>query len=103
MIDEVAGSPFTPSEAAAAIGVGLLALLISGLFGLLFGGLAEEHRLSASGIGLTAMLEALATGLVTGGAGIALKPVRLRTVAVIAAAALVLVDLATTRASGAGV
>lgn len=102
-VDEVAGAPFTPREAAAAIGIGLLALLISGLFGLLFGGLAEEHRLSASGIGLTAMLEALTTGLVTGAAGIVLKPVRLRAVAVAAAAALVAIDLATLGASGAGV
>ncbi|HEX2817256.1 MAG TPA: MFS transporter, partial [Phenylobacterium sp.] len=50
--------------------------------------------------GLTAMLEALSTGLVTGAAGIVLKPVRLRMIAVIAAAILVVLDLATTRTSG---
>jgi len=103
VVDEVAGPPFTPTEAAAAIALGLLALLISGLMGLLLAGLAEEGRLSASGIGLTAMLEALSTGLVTGAAGILFKPVRLRTVAVIAAIALVTLDLATVRASGQGV
>src|SRR6202043_1532240 len=59
VVDEVAGPPFAPSEAAAAIALGVLALLISGLMGLLLGALAEEGRLSASGIGLTAMLEAL--------------------------------------------
>ena len=103
VVDEVAGPPFTPAEAAAAIALGLLALLISGLMGLLLGALAEEGRLSASGIGLTAMLEALSTGVVTSAAGILLKPVRLRPIAVIAAAVLVILDLATTRTSGQGV
>jgi hypothetical protein len=102
-VDEVAGAPFVPSEAAAAIALGLLALLISGLMGLLLATLSEEGRLSASGIGLTAMLEALSTGVVTSAAGILLKPVRLRAIAAVAAIALVAVDLATLRASGAGV
>jgi MFS family permease len=80
-VDEVAGPPFTPSESAAAIAIGLLALLISGLMGLLLATLVQEGRLTAPGIGLTAMLEALSTGLVTGPG----------------------LDLATLRASGAGV
>jgi len=103
MVDEVAGPPYTPSEASAAIALGLLALLISGLMGLLLATLSEEGRLSASGIGLTAMLEALSTGVVTGAAGIVLKPVRLRAVAAAAALVLVALDLATLRASGSGV
>jgi hypothetical protein len=103
MVDEVAGPPYTPTEASAAIALGLLALLISGLMGLLLATLSEEGRLSASGIGLTAMLEALSTGLVTGAAGILLKPVRLRAVAAAAALALVALDLATLSASGTGV
>ena len=103
VVDEVAGPPFTPREAAAAIALGVLALLISGLMGLLLAALVEERRLSASGIGLTAMLEALSTGLVTGAAGIVLKPVRLRAVAIAAAAVLVVLDLATVQASGSGV
>lgn len=103
LVDEVAGPPFTPTEATAAIALGLLALLISGLMSLLLAALVDEGRLSASGIGLTAMLEALSTGVVTGLAGIVLKPVRLRTIAVAAAALLVVLDLATTRASGQGV
>jgi hypothetical protein len=102
-VDEVAGPPFTPSESAAAIAIGLLALLISGLMGLLLATLVQEGRLTAPGIGLTAMLEALSTGLVTGLAGIVLKPVRLRTIAAVAAVVLVGLDLATLRASGAGV
>ncbi|HEX3365301.1 MFS transporter [Phenylobacterium sp.] len=103
LVDEVAGPPFVPSEAAAAIALGLLALLITGLMGLLLATLAEEGRLSAPGIGLTAMLEALTTGLVTAAAGIVLRPVRLRTIAAIAAVVLVALDLATTRTSGQGV
>ncbi|MGZ6015789.1 MAG: hypothetical protein ACXWKM_08585 [Phenylobacterium sp.] len=102
-VAEVAGLPFTATEAGAAIGLGLLALLISGLMGLLLADLAQSGRLSAQGIGLTAMLEALSTGLVTGAAGVVLKPVRLRTIAIAAAAVLVGLDLATTRASGEGV
>ena len=103
LVAEVAGEPFKPLEVASAISIGVIALLIAGLMGLLLSALAQEGRLSASGIGLTAMLEALATGVVTGLAGIFLKPRRLRLVAVVAAALLVAVDLATVRASGSGV
>jgi hypothetical protein len=103
LVDEVAGPPLTPTEAAAAIALGLLALLISGLMGLLLATLSEEGRLSAQGIGFTAMLEALTTGVVTSAASILFKPVRLRTIAFAAAAVLVIVDLATLRASGQGV
>ena len=103
MVDEIAGPPFSPVEAGAAIGIGVLALLISGLMSLLLAALVGEHRLSPSGIGLSAMLEALTTAVVTGGAGILFKPVRLRTIAAITAVVLVLVDLATLRASGMGV
>jgi hypothetical protein len=102
-VAEVAGPPFSSTEAAAAIALGLIALLIAGLMGLFLAALADEGRLSAQGIGLAAMLEALSTGVVTGAAGIVLKPVRLRTVAVVTAIALVGLDLATLRASGSGV
>src|SRR5438309_1116879 len=81
MVAEVAGPPFSRTEAAAAIGLGLLALLIAGLMALLLAALSEEHRLSAQQIGLTAMLESLSIGVVTSLSGILLKPVRLRTIA----------------------
>jgi len=103
MIDEVAGPPFTPVEGAAAIALGLAALLVAGLMGLLLAALAGEGRLSASGIGLAAMLEALTTAAVTGAAGIVLKPARLKLVAAITAVVLVVIDLATLKASGSGV
>ncbi|MGH6910344.1 MAG: hypothetical protein ACREE0_15030 [Phenylobacterium sp.] len=99
-VAEVAGAPFTPLETGSAILLGVIALLVSGLLGLLLSALAEEHRLSVPGIGLAAMLEALSTGLVTGLAGIVLKPRCLRLVGAVASALLVVADLATVRASG---
>jgi hypothetical protein len=101
--DGPAGEVFTPAQIASAIALGLAALLISGLMALLLGVLVEEGRLSAAGIGLSAMLEALSTGLVTGLAGMVLKPVRLRTIAVVATLLVAAADLATTRVSGGGV
>ena len=56
-VDEVAGAPFTPLETGSAILLGVIALLISGLLGLLLSALAEEHRLSVPGIGLADNLE----------------------------------------------
>jgi hypothetical protein len=101
--DAVTGEAFTPPQIASAIALGLAALLISGLMALLLGVLAEEGRISATGIGLCAMVEALSTGLVTGLAGMVLKPVRLRAVAVAATLLVAAADLATTRVSGGGV
>jgi len=103
VVEEVAGEPFTVAETASAVALGVLALLISGLFGLLFSALAEEHRLSASGIGLAAMVEALSTGLTTGLAGILLKPRGLRSISAVATLLVVAADLATTQASGSSV
>lgn len=100
LVDEVAGPPFSPIETTGAIGMGVVALLMAGMMALLLSALAEEHRLSAAGIGQAAMLEALTTGLTTGLAGIFLKPMRLKLIGVIAAFAAVLVDLATSRAAG---
>lgn len=100
MIDEVAGPAFTPVEGAAAISLGVIALLIAGLMSLLLAALAEEHRLSASGIGLAAMAEALSTGIVTSAAGILFKPVRLRVIAAVATLAVIALDLATLAATG---
>jgi hypothetical protein len=67
---------------------------------LLLSALAEEHRLSAAGIGQAAMLEALSTGLTTGLAGILLTPRRLKLIGALAALAAAAADFATVRASG---
>lgn len=102
-VAEVAGRPFTAAETTGAISLGVLALLIAGLMPLLLPALHDEGRLSASGIGLTAMLEALSMGLVAGAAGIVLRPRRLRLTAAVAALVLAAIDLATLGASGPGV
>src|SRR6185503_15382020 len=83
-VDEVAGAPFSRAEAVAAIGLGVIALLMGGLMALLLAALEQEHRLSAAGIGQTAMLEALSTGIVAGLAGILLPPRRLKLLAALA-------------------
>lgn len=101
-VAEVVGEAFTPVETGGVIFIGVLSLLISGLLALLLGALVDEHRLSAPGLGLTAMLEALSAGLTTGGAAILLKPNRLRLVAVGGSILLALANLATLGASGGG-
>ena len=90
-------------QGAAAIGIGVIALLVSGLLSILLAALADEGRLSPAGIGQAAMLEALSTGLVTGVAGVLLRPVLLPLVAAVCGVLLVLVNLATLQASGTGV
>ena len=103
VVHEVVGPAFTPLEAGAAIAIGVVSLLIAGELSVLLGGLADEHRLSASGIGLSATFEALTMGVVAGLVGVYLKPRRLRLLGVAATLALALADLATTRVSGIGV
>jgi hypothetical protein len=102
-VHEAIGPALSGVEAGAAIALGVAALLISGLATVLFGALADEHRLSAQGIGLTAMLEALTMAASTGLAGVILKPARLKAIGFAAAVALAAIDMATCSASGAGV
>jgi hypothetical protein len=100
LVHEAEGPPFTPIEAAAAIGVGVVSLMAIGVVPVLLGALAEEHRLSQSAIGLAAMLELLSMGLTTGLAGMALKPRRLIAWGVGASLALTGADLVATLAAG---
>ena len=95
MVHEAFGPPLSPTQAGAAIALGVVSLLISGLLAMLLGALAEEHRLSAPGIGLAAMTEALTMAITTGLAGAALKPHRLKLIGVLASIALGGADLAT--------
>jgi DHA1 family inner membrane transport protein len=99
-IHEAVGPAFRPMETGGAIGVGVNSLLALGVIPVLLGALADEHRLSAAGIGLAAMAELLSMGVVTGLAGILLKPRRLRLIGVLASLALVASDLAVLGASG---
>jgi hypothetical protein len=100
LVHDAVGPPFTGSQAAAAIAVGVNSLLALGVIPILLGALVDEHRLTASGIGLAAMLELLAMGLTTGLAGMALKPDRLRMIGLLASVALAVFDLGTLWSSG---
>ncbi len=97
---DVVGPAFAPLEAGGAIGVGVASLLALGVLPVLLGSLADEHRLGAADIGLAAMAELLSMGVVTGLAGMALKPRRLRLIGVLALIGLVASDLAVLGASG---
>ena len=94
VVHEAFGPPLSPRQAGSAIALGVVSLLISGLLPILLGALAEEHRLSNPGIGLSAMTEALTMALTTGLAASFLKPHRLRLIGVLAALALAAADTA---------
>ncbi len=89
------------SEAAAALALGVVALLFAGVQPALLGALGEEHRLSAAGLGLTATFEGLAMGLTTATVGIVLPPKHLKLIGAGAALALTLIDYSSMHAAGA--
>ncbi len=103
VVHDAVGPDLPLSEAAAALALGVVSLLLAGVLPAVLGALADEHRLSAAGIGLTATSEALAMGLSTAMAGIALKPRYLRLIAALAALVLAGCDLASIGAAGGGV
>lgn len=94
VVHEAAGPAFTPVEAASAIGVGVNSLLVLGVLPALLGALADEHRLTNSQIGLSAMLELLAMGISTGLCGLIRRPRYLRLTGLGASLGLAAVDLA---------
>ena len=101
VVHEVVGPAFSPVEAASASAVGVNSLLVLGVLPALLGALADEHRLTESQIGLSAMLELLAMGISTGLCGLAQRPGRLRLIGIAASVALAAVDLAGMGANGA--
>lgn len=103
LVPEAVGPAIPLSEAVGAIGLGAIALLVTGLMPLLLGALVAEHRLSAPGIGQTATLELLAMGVTTALAGLWLKPERLKLIGAAATLVLVAADLVTMGASGLGI
>jgi hypothetical protein len=103
LVHEVVGPPLTALEAAVAIALGVLSLLLAGSMPILLGALADEGRLAVTAIGDTAMVEALSMGLAAGLAGAFLKPVRLRLIGLTAGILVAAIDLAMLRASGLGV
>ena len=83
---------FRPREMASALGLGLMGLLVGGLFPLLLGGLAAEGRLSAVELGAAATSETLVLGLVTAACAAWLPPSRLRWIGAAAMLALALAN-----------
>ncbi len=99
-VSEAVGPDLPLHEAVAALALGVVSLLLAGVLPALLGALADEHRLSASGIGLTATFEGLSMGLATAAAGIVLKPRHLKWLGAGAALVLAACDFATLHAQG---
>ena len=100
--DQSAAAPcFTSGHVYGAMGVGVISLLMSGLMPLFLGALESERRLSAAGIGQIATMELLSTAVVTGLAGIVLKPRHLRGIGVAASLLLAAANAGTIGARGA--
>ena len=100
LVHEVVGPDLAPIPTAAAIAMGMVALLIVGVAPDVLGALADEHRLTPSGLGMAAMVELLCMGLSTGLAGAFLKPQNLRAIGAGAAVLLSAIDFAGIHASG---
>ncbi len=100
LVHEAIGPALTPVHAGAALGVGVNSLLVLGVFPSLLGALADEHRLSAAGIGQAAMLELLAMAIATGLAAMVLPARRLRLIGAATSIALAAVNLAGLHAGG---
>ncbi|HEV2365669.1 MAG TPA: hypothetical protein VGS12_15875 [Caulobacteraceae bacterium] len=94
VVHEAVGGPVRPLEAAAALIIGVNALIVFGVQAVMLGALADAGRLSAAGIGQTATLESLAMGAATALAGTIRRPRRLRLTAAACTVILALCDLA---------
>jgi predicted MFS family arabinose efflux permease len=97
------GPPPTDLQATAAMGVGVVSLLLAGLISLLFGALVNEGRLSQSGIGLAAGAEALVMAISTGLFGALVPTRRLKLIGVVASLLLVAADTTTMTMHGNGI
>ena len=94
LVHEAIGRDLTPVQAGAAIGLGVVSLIVAGVLPALLGALEDEMRLSAAGIGLAATLEALTMAISTGLASAFLPPRRLRLIGVVASLLLAALDFA---------
>ncbi|HWF00557.1 MAG TPA: hypothetical protein VG248_12225 [Caulobacteraceae bacterium] len=99
-VHEAWGPVLPPSQVAAALSMGVLALLAGGVAPVLLGALADEQRLSNSQIGLASMAEVLAMGVATALMGLAGVPRRLRTLGVVGCVALAVGNLLCRTAGG---
>lgn len=100
---EPLGSDLRPWPALAVLSMGVAALLVVGLQPALLGALVDEHRISASDLGLTAMLELLTMGIATGVAGVYLKPENLKIIGAGGVLLLAAANVGTMHAAGVGV
>ncbi len=99
-VEEVTGPPLTPVQAWALIGLGVVSLLMTGVQSALLGALADEHRLSASGVGVAATLEALTMAVTLAVVSVVLPARRLRLWGVAATLGLAVSTLLVTGAHG---
>ena len=97
------GPPPTDLEATAAMGVGVVSLLLSGLISLLFGALVNEGRLTPGGIGLSAASEALVMAITTGLFSALVPTRRLKLIGVVASLLLASADATTMTMHGGGI
>jgi len=100
LVHDAVGPDLPLDEVLAAIALGVVSLLLAGVLSAVLGELADEHRLSAARIGLTASFEALSMGTTTALAGVFLPPRHLRWLAAGAVVLLSVADLSTLNASG---
>ena len=99
-VHEAVGPPLSAREAAACLAVGINSLLAIGVMPALLGALTDEHRLSTAQIGVTAMVELFAMGVLTAALGLMRRPRHLRGIAIAASIGLALANLATLATSG---
>jgi hypothetical protein len=100
VVHDAVGPDLPLIDGLACIALGVVSLLRAGVLPAVLGALVDEHRLSASGIGLVASFEALSMGLSTAVASTWLPATRLKLIALIALLALILADYSTIHASG---
>jgi DHA1 family inner membrane transport protein len=103
VISDAVGPDLPLSEGLACIALGVISLLLAGVLPSILGALSDEHRLSASGIGLTATFESLSMALATVAASTWLPPTRLKLTAAVGLIALAVADFATMHTQGSGV
>jgi hypothetical protein len=102
VVRDAVGPDLPLIDGLACIALGVVSLLLAGVLPEILGALADEHRISVAGIGLTATFEALSMGLTTAVASTWLPPSRLKRIGAVALLALALADFATMGAHGTG-
>lgn len=95
VVTEVVGPQIPARQAAAAIALGVIPLLIAGVTASVLGQLADEHRIATQSIGIIATVEGLTMGIATAIASAMFPPRHLRLIGVIASVVLGVVDVAT--------